>query len=153
MAKKENYKSIISMIKDTKKENPLLPDISLYAEIVNLLSQANPLINWVGFYLADLEKERLYLGPYIGPLPCEYIPFTKGVCGKAYSERKTQNVPDVRKLAYHIACSSETLSEIVVPVIKKDSCVAVLDIDSNFLSAFDELDEEYLTEIISLLEK
>ena len=102
---------------------------------------------WVGFYLVDDYK--LILGPFQGPLACTEIKFGKGVCGTAWSERKTIIVGDVHQFPGHIACSSETNSEIVLPVINAEGkVVAVLDIDSITFNDFDAVDQKYLEKLL-----
>ena len=108
-------------------------------------------MDWVGFYEKDEEKDELYLSIYVGSEACEIIPTFKGVCGKCFVEGKTQLVEDVHLLPYHIACSSSTNSEIVVPVFRNKNCVAVLDIDSDKKSTFDDIDQKYLEEIVGYL--
>ncbi len=104
---------------------------------------------WTGFYrVADGE---LILGPFQGPVACMHIGYGKGVCGTAWKERRTVVVPDVEQFPGHIACSSESRSEIVVPVVQKGAVVAVLDIDSRELSTFDSTDAEWLERIVTLL--
>ena len=143
----ETYKTIISFVKNSLNNRK----VTLYSEIVNLLSNSFSHMNWVGFYEKDENKDELYLSIYVGSEACEIIPINNGVCGKCYRERKTQLVRDVHELPYHIACSSSTNSEIVLPIFNKDNCVAVLDIDSDSLDAFDEIDRKYLEEIASLI--
>ena len=102
---------------------------------------------WVGFYL--VENEKLILGPFQGPLACTEIKFGKGVCGSAWSRGETIIVEDVHQFPGHIACSSATNSEIVLPVIDNKGCVVVvLDIDSSELSNFDIVDQKYLEKIL-----
>ena len=104
---------------------------------------------WVGFYL--VKKEQLVLGPFQGPLACTRINFGKGVCGTSWKEKKTIIVDDVEKFPGHIACSSHSRSEIVVPLFKDDSIWAVLDIDSEKLNNFDQIDLEKLEILTKLL--
>ena len=104
---------------------------------------------WTGFY--RVEGEELVLGPFQGPLACSRIKFGKGVCGTAWKEQATQVVPDVEQFPGHIACSSLSRSEIVVPVWKEDVISAVLDIDSEHLATFDQIDKEWLEKIVKLL--
>lgn len=102
---------------------------------------------WVGFYL--VENKKLILGPFQGPLACTEIKFGKGVCGTAWSRGETIIVEDVHQFPGHIACSSETNSEIVLPVIdSKGRVVAVLDIDSTEFSYFDNIDQKYLEKML-----
>ena len=125
--------------------------ITLYSELVNILFNKFTYMDWVGFYEKDDVKEELYLSIYVGSEACEIIPTSKGVCGKCFVEGKTQLENDVTSLPYHIACSSTTKSEIVIPVFDGNKCVAVLDIDSDEPSAFDETDKKYLEEIVKYL--
>ena len=105
---------------------------------------------WTGFY--RVQNEELVLGPFQGPVACMHIGFGKGVCGTAWKEQRTIIVPDVELFPGHIACSSLSRSEIVVPVFSKDRIiVAVLDIDSKELSTFDETDREYLERICKMV--
>ncbi|MCA1589602.1 MAG: GAF domain-containing protein [Acidobacteria bacterium] len=106
---------------------------------------------WVGFYLK--KADQLVLGPFQGPLACTRIDFDKGVCGAAYTERRTVIVPDVEKFPGHIACSSASRSEIVVPVIRDGEVVAVLDADSDKLNHFSEADAEGLEHIARIAAK
>lgn len=101
---------------------------------------------WVGFYI--VRKDVLVLGPFQGPLACTRIALGKGVCGTAWKERKTILVPDVEQFPGHIACSSDSRSEIVVPVFDAGGTpLMVLDVDSDRLNDFDETDQKYLEEI------
>lgn len=105
---------------------------------------------WTGFY--RVAGEELVLGPFQGPVACMHIPFGRGVCGTAWKRAETVVVPDVEQFPGHIACSSESRSEIVVPVFGHDNTVvAVLDIDSRELNTFDETDRQYLEEICQML--
>lgn len=104
---------------------------------------------WVGFYV--VKEEMLVLAPFQGPLACTRIKYGKGVCGTAWKEARTQVVPDVDQFPGHIACSSASRSEIVVPVIKDGKVVAVLDIDSDTLNSFDQTDATSLEEICRML--
>ena len=103
---------------------------------------------WVGFY--RVIDNELVLGPFQGPLACTRIRKGKGVCGTAWQEAKTQIVPDVDAFPGHIACSSLTKSEIVVPIIRNGEVVSVLDIDSEKLANFDEVDKENLEKLVAL---
>ncbi len=105
---------------------------------------------WTGFY--RVQQGELVLGPFQGPVACMHIPFGRGVCGTAWQQRQTIIVPDVEQFPGHIACSSASRSEIVVPVFdSSDDVVAVLDIDSEHLATFDDTDRQYLEEICGLL--
>ncbi|HCU45335.1 GAF domain-containing protein [Sphingobacterium faecium] len=104
---------------------------------------------WVGFYL--IEGEQLVLGPFQGPVACTRIQYGRGVCGTSWKENKTIIVPNVEEFPGHIACSSLSKSEIVIPIYQDNSIIGILDVDSDELNAFDEIDAQYLTEIVSLL--
>jgi GAF domain-containing protein len=105
---------------------------------------------WTGFYC--VKNNELVLGPFQGPVACMHIPYGKGVCGTAWKEAKTQVVPDVELFPGHIACSSLSRSEIVVPVFSEGGEIkAVLDIDSKELATFDEVDKKWLEKICALL--
>ena len=104
---------------------------------------------WTGFY--RVVGEELVLGPFQGPLACSRIAYGRGVCGTAWKEQRTQVVPDVEQFPGHIACSSASKSEIVVPLFKGGEVIAVLDIDSEHLATFDETDRQWLERIVELL--
>jgi len=106
---------------------------------------------WTGFY--RVNGNMLVLGPFQGPLACSRIPFGRGVCGTAWKEAATVIVPDVDAFPGHIACSSASRSEIVVPVFYDEKVIAVLDIDSAELNTFDSVDKEWLEKICSLLQR
>jgi GAF domain-containing protein len=106
---------------------------------------------WTGFY--RVCGEELILGPFQGPLACSRIAYGRGVCGTTWKQQQTQVVPDVELFPGHIACSSLSRSEIVVPVWRNSEIVAVLDIDSEHLSTFDTTDQEWLEKIVQLLYK
>lgn len=106
---------------------------------------------WTGFY--RVCGEELVLGPFQGPLACSRIAYGRGVCGTAWKQQQTQVVPDVELFSGHIACSSLSRSEIVVPVWRNSEIVAVLDIDSEHISTFDTIDQEWLEKIVQLLYK
>lgn len=104
---------------------------------------------WVGFYL--VKGDELVLGPFQGPVACTRIKKGKGVCGASWQQAETLIVPDVEVFPGHIACSSVSRSEIVLPVFKQERVIAVLDVDSEHLSHFDEIDARYLKQIVNLL--
>ena len=104
---------------------------------------------WVGFYL--VKNDELVLGPFQGPVACTRIKKGRGVCGAAWQQAKTLIVPDVEKFPGHIACSSLSKSEIVVPVFSAHEVVGVLDVDSEVFDFFDATDERYLKDIVDLL--
>ena len=105
---------------------------------------------WVGFYL--VKQDELVLGPFQGPVACTRIQRGRGVCGSAWEKGITLIVPDVSKFPGHIACSSLSKSEIVIPIKQKGNIVGVLDVDSDSLNAFDKIDEVYLEKILGLIE-
>ena len=104
---------------------------------------------WTGFYI--VKGEQLVLGPFQGPIACTRIPYGKGVCGTAWQRQETIVVPDVEEFPGHIACSSLSRSEIVVPIFRNTSVYAVLDIDSKELATFDDIDKEWLEKTVKLL--
>lgn len=104
---------------------------------------------WTGFY--RVVGDELVLGPFQGPLACVHIGFGRGVCGTAWKERQTIVVPDVEQFPGHIACSSESRSEIVVPMFKDGEVIAVLDIDSRHLATFDDVDRRCLEQLVGLM--
>ena len=106
---------------------------------------------WIGFYL--VKNDQLVLGPFQGDVACYRIRKGRGVCGTAWAEARTQVVPDVEQFPGHIACSSLSKSEIVVPVIANDEVIGVLDIDSDELATFDETDRIYLEKLVDVLVK
>lgn len=121
------------------------------ANMANICSMIHHTFNfwWSGFY--RLVGNELVLGPFQGPMACSRIGYGKGVCGTAWQQMCTQVVDDVDKFPGHIACSSASRSEIVVPVIRNGSVVGVLDIDSEHLATFDDVDKEWLERIVALL--
>ena len=119
--------------------------IANLANICAVIKEQTDLL-WVGFYLVD--GDELVLGPFQGPLACTRISFHAGVCGKAWREQKTQLINNVHEFSEHIACSTKTNSELVVPIIKNDKVVGVLDLDSEKLNAF-TLDNQACFEEIS----
>lgn len=126
------------------------PDlIANLANITAGLKECLPIASWIGFYITRQPNE-LVLGPFQGKIACVRIAFGRGVCGTSASERKTMLVPDVEKFPGHIACDAGSRSEIVVPIIARDKVVAVLDLDSYELAAFDEIDAEYLAKVAEL---
>lgn len=151
----------LEIIKGTKEEQyeSLLPQIRGLLEgetdeIANLANVAAALKEqfgwlWVGFYL--VKGEQLVLGPFQGPVACTRINPGRGVCGTSWKEARTLIVPDVEKFPGHIACSSLSRSEIVVPLFRNGQVIGVLDADSAELSQFDETDRRFLEEIVSLL--
>jgi GAF domain-containing protein len=151
-SKKEKYEDLIALLKSYRQEGRKPEKLTLFSHVVNILKNDFPYMDWVGFYLKETNEDVLFLGPYIGEPGCDLIPFSKGVCGRAASLKTTQMVRDVSKISYHIACSSKTESEIVIPLFKSgQELIGVLDVDSNALAAFDKTDEQYLKSIAYLL--
>lgn len=146
MTKEEKYVAVLPRVKSL-----LEGERDMIANMANLSSLLHETFGfwWTGFYRVDADE--LVLGPFHGPMACTRIPFGKGVCGSAWKAGATIVVPDVDKFPGHIACSSESRSEIVVPVRKDGNIVAVLDIDSRELDCFDELDRRFLEEIVEEL--
>lgn len=118
------------------------------ANIVAALKQAFGFF-WVGFYF--IKDNQLVLGPFQGPVACTRIGYGKGVCGAAWQRGQTVVVPNVDEFAGHIACSSLTKSEIVVPILHNAQVLGVLDVDSDMLNDFDEVDAHYLPQFVELL--
>ena len=143
--KKERYETLApQLIALTEGETD---NVANQANIVAALKQTFGFF-WVGFY--RVIGEELVLGPFQGPIACTRIRFGKGVCGTAWKEKRTVIVPDVDQFPGHIACSSTSRSEIVVPVLRDDQVIAVLDIDSDQLNSFDETDQEELERIMKV---
>jgi GAF domain-containing protein len=105
---------------------------------------------WVGFYL--VKGDELVLGPFQGPVACTRIKKGKGVCGASWEQAETLVVPDVDAFPGHIACASASRSEIVLPVFSNNEIIGVLDVDSEYLSHFDDIDAKYLKEIVNLID-
>ena len=142
MTKADTYKELLreaAALLDSEKNR-----ISRMANLSALIHQRFGFW-WTGFYL--VENGELVLGPFQGPIACMHIGYGRGVCGTVWKENRTMVVPDVEKFPGHIACSSESRSEIVVPVRKEGEIIAVLDIDSRELSTFDETDAFYLEQL------
>ena len=145
--KEEQYKLLVSQIAsliDGEKDM-----IAVMSNVAAAIHQTMGFW-WTGFY--RVIGDELLLGPFQGPIACMHIPYGKGVCGTAWQRAKTIVVPDVEQFPGRIACSSESKSEIVVPVFGRDGKVmAVLDIDSEHLATFDDIDRKYLEEICQLM--
>lgn len=146
--KEEQYQALLPQIEGLLDGEP-----DFVANMANLCAVLNTQFNhlWTGFYL--VKGNQLVLGPFQGPIACTRIQKGKGVCGTAWETATTQIVPDVEQFPGHIACSSLSKSEIVVPLIKQGVVIGVLDIDSVELNTFDEVDAYYLTKIIDILIK
>jgi L-methionine (R)-S-oxide reductase len=144
--KEEQYEHLIPLIKGV-----LEGETDLIANLANVSAILKEQFNWwwIGFYL--VKEGELVLGPFQGPLACTRIRKGKGVCGSSWEKAATLIVPDVDQFPGHIACSSLSKSEIVVPVIRNSEVVAVLDADSEFYAHYDETDRKYLEEIVALI--
>ena len=149
----KDYPGLLDYFSNMVKENKRLPFLTFASEAVHYLYDSFSTMDWVGFYLYDREEDVLYLGPYeTGYDACEEIKPGKGVCGRALAEKRTIFVKDTSKESNYIACSSSTKSEIVVPVFDKDNnVIAVLDIDSDTLNAFNNKDQENLEALVKLI--
>ena len=142
MTKESTYQSLIPQILSL-----VSGDTDLIANMANIVAALHTTFHfwWTGFYL--VKGDELVLGPFQGPIACTRIPFGKGVCGTAWQQNKTLIVPNVHEFPGHIACSSESKSEIVVPIRQNGEVIAVLDIDSKDYNSFDEIDKNYLEQI------
>lgn len=145
--KEENYKLILENQKYLLVSSD--SDVTTYSNLSALLNYFLDDINWVGFYLFDGEK--LYLGPFQGLPACTEIQLGNGVCGNSAKERKTYVVKDVHAFPGHIACDANSNSEIVVPIVKENVLIGVLDIDSPIKNRFDEIDQKYLEKVVEYL--
>lgn len=146
----DKYKLLIKQLKELLNRND--HELSNLSNLTSALYQTFNKISWVGFYLYD--KEKLYLGPFQGKVACTTIEIGNGVCGTAAAKKETIVVPDVDKFPGHIACDSESKSEIVLPIINKDGeLFGVLDLDSSEYNSFNETDKIYLEEICKFLVK
>jgi GAF domain-containing protein len=144
--KEEQYQSLIPQIKALLEgENDLVANM---ANVVAALKEQFGWF-WVGFYI--VKQDELVLAPFQGPVACTRIKKGRGVCGSSWAEAKTLIVPDIEKFPGHIACSSLSKSEIVVPVISNNKVAAVLDVDADVYDQFDETDKLYLEEIVRLI--
>jgi GAF domain-containing protein len=145
----EIYKSLLPQIEALiNDEEPLISNL---ANVTAALKEAFNKISWVGFYL--LKEKKLFLGPFQGKVACTIIDMGKGVCGTSAAFQKTIVVDDVDKFPGHIACDSGSRSEIVIPLIKGETILGVLDLDSYELSSFNETDKKYLELLCDLLTK
>ncbi|ASZ12401.1 GAF domain-containing protein [Chitinophaga pendula] len=146
-SKAAQYESLLPQIQGLITGEPDL--IANLANIAGALKEQFGWL-WVGFYL--VKQEELVLGPFQGPVACTRIRKGKGVCGSSWAEARTLIVPDVAQFPGHIACSSLSQSEIVVPIIRNNVVVGVLDVDSEALQQFDETDQRFLEAIIDMIE-
>ena len=145
-SKAEQYQSLIPQITGLLQGEP-----DLVANLANVSAALKEQFGWfwVGFYL--VKDDELVLGPFQGPVACTRIKKGRGVCGSSWTQEKTLIVPDVEKFPGHIACSSLSKSEIVVPIIRNGQVLGVLDVDSDELDQFDETDQQYLEQILQLI--
>ena len=147
--KEDKYKELIPQLKILVETED-----DLIANMANVCAALKQSFNfwWIGFYL--IKNNQLVLGPFQGPIACTRINYGKGVCGKSWELNKTLIVPNVDEFEGHIACSSLSKSEIVIPIKDKQKAViGVLDVDSEFLNHFNKTDEDYLTQILNLIFK
>jgi L-methionine (R)-S-oxide reductase len=145
--KEEQYKTLLPQIKALITGEP-----DLIANMANITAALKEQFDWlwVGFYI--VKEDELVLGPFQGPIACTRIQKGKGVCGASWAQEKTLIVPDVEKFPGHIFCSSLSVSEIVIPVMRNHKVQAVLDVDSKELSTFDSTDQRFLEEIVGWLQ-
>jgi L-methionine (R)-S-oxide reductase len=146
--KQERYQSLIPQLQALVEG-----ETDLTANLSNLAAALKQAMNffWVGFYL--VKENQLVLGPFQGPIACTRINFGKGVCGTAWKEKKVMLVPNVDEFPGHIACSSASRSEIVLPAFKNGEVALVLDVDSDKLNDFDATDEKALEQVMRIIEK
>jgi L-methionine (R)-S-oxide reductase len=145
--KEEQYVALLPQVKALMSGEP-----DLVANLANIAAALKEQFGWlwVGFYL--VKEDELVLGPFQGPVACTRIRKGRGVCGSSWADATTLIVPDVEKFPGHIACSSLSRSEIVVPIIKNGTVLGVLDADSADLNQYDAIDQRYLEEIVSWIE-
>ncbi len=161
MTKEDKYKSLLPQVKALCEG-----ETDMIAKMANVAALLHHEFGfwWTGFYRVapimncefrnsnfNIQNSELILGPFQGPIACVHIAYGRGVCGTAWKERRTVVVPDVEEFPGHIACSSESRSEIVVPVFQGDEIVVVLDIDSRELATFDDTDRRYLEEVVKFI--
>jgi L-methionine (R)-S-oxide reductase len=147
-SKQERYRTLLPQI-----ESLITGEPDVIANLANITAALKQTMDffWVGFYL--VKNDQLVLGPFQGPIACTRINFGKGVCGSAWKEKKTIVVPDVDEFPGHIACSSASKSEIVLPAFKNGDVYLVLDVDSDKLNDFDATDAEALEKVMRVIEK
>jgi L-methionine (R)-S-oxide reductase len=146
--KKERYTTLIPQIESLVEGEP--DTVANLSNIAAALKQTLSFF-WVGFYI--VKNDQLVLGPFQGPIACTRINFGKGVCGTSWKEKKTILVPNVDEFPGHIACSSASKSEIVLPAFRNGEVALVLDVDSDVLNDFDETDRESLEKVMRIIEK
>lgn len=145
-SKAQQYTAIIPQVKAL-----IEGEEDLIANLANVTAALKEQFNWlwIGFYL--VKNNELVLGPFQGPVACTRISKGRGVCGTSWAEKRSLIVPDVSKFPGHIACSSLSVSEIVIPIFDGNEVIAVLDVDSQYPAHFDETDQAYLEEILALV--
>jgi len=145
--KAEQYQSIIPQIQAIIED-----ETDVIANLANICAALKQQFDWfwIGFYL--VKDNELVLGPFQGPIACTRIAIGRGVCGSAWQQQQVIIVPDVDQFPEHIACSSASRSEIVLPIMKNGECLGVLDIDSSELNQFDEVYAKYLKQLIAMIE-
>lgn len=145
-SKEDQYKTLIPQIAALLQGEP-----DLVANMANTVAALKEQFGWfwIGFYI--VKNEELVLGPFQGPVACTRIRKGRGVCGSSWAQASTLIVPDVEQFPGHIACSSLSKSEIVLPVLRNNEVVAVLDVDSSTLNSFDSTDQQYLEQIVNLV--
>jgi len=142
------YQTLVPQIEALTSGEP-----DLVANLSNIAAALKQTMNffWVGFYI--VKSNELVLGPFQGPIACTRIAFGKGVCGASWKEKKTIIVPNVDEFPGHIACSSDSKSEIVLPALKNGEVALVLDVDSDQFNDFDETDKLFLSQVMGMIEK
>lgn len=147
-SKEERYKALIPQI-----EALVFGETDLVANLSNIAAALRQTMNffWVGFYI--VKGKELVLGPFQGPIACTRIAYGKGVCGASWKEKKVLLIPNVEEFPGHIACSSDSKSEIVLPAFKDSEVALVLDVDSDKVNDFDKTDELYLQQVMGIIEK
>ncbi|WKZ59256.1 MAG: GAF domain-containing protein [Cyclobacteriaceae bacterium] len=153
--KQQRYETLVPQIEALVSGEP-----DVVANLSNIAAALKQTMNyfWVGFYLVKdnsmpTGRQELVLGPFQGPIACTRIGLGKGVCGTSWKERRTIIVPNVDEFPGHIACSSASKSEIVLPAFKNNEVFLVLDVDSDSLNDFDEVDEKYLEQVMRIIER
>jgi L-methionine (R)-S-oxide reductase len=146
--KEERYRSLLPQL-----EALVADEDDVVANLANISAALRQTMNyfWVGFYL--VKRDQLVLGPFQGPIACTRIGFGKGVCGTSWKEKATIVVPNVDDFPGHIACSSASKSEIVLPAFRNGEVALVLDVDSDRVNDFDHIDKKYLEAVMRLIEK
>lgn len=153
--KQQRYETLIPQVEALVTGEP-----DVVANLSNIAAALKQSMNyfWVGFYLVKKDpmptgRQELVLGPFQGPIACTRIGLGKGVCGTSWKEKRTIIVPNVDEFPGHIACSSASKSEIVLPAFKNNEVFLVLDVDSDKLNDFDEVDEKYLEKVMRMIER